>query len=140
MISTRVLRKENFGCLKFVISIAVLSVCLSGALSLGAYQRRTPHKLRAMGLLEINPETGGERLVPIAILDSGRFHDAGIYEPRPRPMALADGVVYEAQATGMPAGYFTVTGGKKVQETWIGEGIWIGGAAPLSGSQSAFNR
>src|SRR5258708_18029533 len=99
MNSTRVLRKENFGWLKFVISIAVLSVCLAGALSLSAFQRRTPHKLRAMGLLEINPETGGERLVPIAILDSGRFHDAGIYEPRPRPMALAHRVVYAAQST-----------------------------------------
>lgn len=138
MISTRVLHKTNFGCLRFVISIAVLSVCLAGTLSLGAFQRRAAHKLRAMGLLEINPETGGERLVPIAILDGGRFHDAGIYEPRPRPMALADGVVYEAQTNGMPAGYFTVTGGKKVQETWIGEGIWIPGvASSASKSKSA---
>jgi len=53
-------------------------------------------------------------------------------------MALADGVVYEAQATGMPAGYFTVTGGKKVQETWIGEGIWIPGTgSPASKSKSS---
>lgn len=130
------LRKANFGCCRFVVSITVLSVFLAATLSLGAFQRRAPHKLRALALLEINQETGGERLVPIAILDGGHFHDAGIYEPRPRPMALADGVVYEAQTTGMPAGYFTVTGGKKVQETWIGEGVWIPGAGS-SKSKSA---
>lgn len=89
-------------------------------------QRRKAHKLRATALLELTTDSSGKnqaQLIPIAILDEGSFHDAGIYKVAPRPFALQEGVVYEAQQTGTVLGYFTVRGAFK-RGTWIGQGEW----------------
>lgn len=58
------------------------------------------------------------------ILDDGRFHDASIYKARPRPMAADIGVVYEAQKSGVPAGYVTITGAANNGGLWIAMGKW----------------
>ena len=61
-------------------------------------QRHKPHKLRATALLEFSREGSANRpmLVPVTILEDGSFHDASIYKAAPEPMALGDGVIYEA--------------------------------------------
>jgi len=117
----------NFSQKNGFLSIAVLCVCLAVAVSVAAFQRHAPHKLRAIALLEVSTDFSGTtsaHLTPITILDNKRFHDASIYESRPRPMAIADGVVYEAQKTGLPVGYATVVGAQRKQDQWIVQGTW----------------
>lgn len=90
-------------------------------------QRSSHHKLRATALLELTTDASGtvtSRLYPITILSDGSFHDATIYESKPRPMALGAGVVYEAQKTGTPVGYITLTGAINGLQGWVGEGRW----------------
>lgn len=90
-------------------------------------QRRKPHKLRATALLELTTERSGTvtaRLTPITILDQGSFQDASIYKSRPRPMALDDGVVYEAQKSGVPVGYVTIGNASKGAGIWTALGKW----------------
>ena len=107
-------------------SIIVLAVATL-ALSARAFQRSSPHKLRATALLELTTDQSGTvtaRLYPITILADGRFRDATIYESKPRPMALGTGVVYEAQKTGTPVGYLTIGGAINSLQGWVGEGKW----------------
>ncbi|MGH9564614.1 MAG: hypothetical protein ACRD4I_01395 [Candidatus Angelobacter sp.] len=90
-------------------------------------QRRTPHKLRATALLELTTSPTGvisSRLTPIVILDGGQFFDASIYKARPRPMAAEIGIVYEAQKSGVPAGYVTITGASNSGGMWTAMGKW----------------
>ena len=111
----------------FGASVAVVLAALVFTLNAASYQRSSPHKLRAIGLLEVITEPSGTiktRLVPITILANGSFHDATIYESRPRPMALGTGVVYEAQKTGTPVGYMTIGGASNTLHGWQAEGKW----------------
>lgn len=110
----------------FQATLAVLLAC-SAVLSAYAFQRRTPHRLRATAVVELTTDANGKvtpRLVPVAILADGRFHDATIYETRPRPLALGDGVVYEAQKSGVPLGYVTINGASRTLEGWAAQGQW----------------
>lgn len=108
---------------------ASLLLLLAGMVVLSAAvvaQRRKSHKLRATALLELTTDSSGKakaQLIPIAILDEGSFHDAGLYKAAPRPFALQAGVVYEAQQTGTVLGYVTVSSASK-QGIWIGQGEW----------------
>ena len=107
---------------------SILMLCLGLAAAAHAYQRRSSaHKLRATGLLELTTDASGNttsRIIPITILDNGRFYDASIYQSRPRPMALGNGVVYEAQKSGVAVGYVTIYSGERAQGSWIAEGKW----------------
>jgi hypothetical protein len=108
----------------FLASAGLLVLILSAATIVA--QRRTPHKLRATALLEITTDPSGvvtSRVVPIAILDEGSFHDASIYKATPRPMALGNGVVYEAQKSGKPVGYVTIVNGANTGG-WVALGKW----------------
>ncbi|HUS18714.1 MAG TPA: hypothetical protein VMZ25_03615, partial [Terriglobales bacterium] len=40
------------------------------------------------------------RLVPVLIVEEGKYFDANLFRAAPRPMALEPGVVYEAQDQG----------------------------------------
>ena len=107
-------------------SLALLLACILGFTAATA-QRRKPHKLRATALLEFTGDASGvmtPRVIPITILDEGSFHDASIYKAMPRPMALDDGVVYEAQKTGQPVGYVTVDKATKKEDIWTALGRW----------------
>ena len=109
-------------------SPASLVVLLAFAfLTISAFaQRRKPHKLRATGLLTLTTDAGGTttaRLTPITILDQGRFEDASIYKATPEPMALDKGVVYEAEKSGVPAGYVTILSSSN-QGIWTALGKW----------------
>src|SRR5215472_9947308 len=111
----------------FRASAVLLLACFALTLSAANYQRSSAHKLRATALLELTTDPSGTvttRLLPITILANGSFHDAAIYESRPRPMALGTGVVYEAQRTGNPVGYITLNSASKTLEGWVGEGRW----------------
>src|SRR5947207_4205594 len=107
-------------------SFALLGLLVAG-LAAAAPQHRASHKLRATALLELTTDRSGivsTRLVPITILDQGRFRDASVYEARPRPMALDNGVVYEAQHSGVPVGYLTVLSGIEDHGQWTAMGKW----------------
>src|SRR5215471_19910425 len=83
------------------------------ACMIAAAQRHKPHKLRATALAELTTDRKGAvtaHLIPITILDGGLFRDASMYKATPVPMALDDGVVYEAQKSGEVAGYVTIIG------------------------------
>src|SRR5215472_3800494 len=109
----------------FRASLIALLACAVGFTALA--QRRKPHKLRATALLELTTDNAGiitARLTPITILDEGSFHDAGIYKATPRPMAVDEGVVYEAQKSGQSFGYVTVTSAGKTTGGWTALGKW----------------
>ena len=106
---------------------AGILVCLGLAVAAHAFQRHSAHKLRATGLLELTTDASGNatsRIIPITILDNGRFYDASIYQSRPRPMALENGVVYEAQKSGVAVGYVTLYAGERAQGSWLAMGRW----------------
>jgi hypothetical protein len=116
----------------FGTSLALVLV-LAGIFALTTFtaataQRRKPHKLRATALVELTTSRSGTttaRLVPIAILDDGSFHDASVYKSTPQPMALDGGVVYEAQKTGQTVGYLTLDSARKdVNGNWSASGKW----------------
>jgi hypothetical protein len=113
-------RRRTFAA-SLVLVLAVLTIARSSA------QRQTPHKLRATALLDLTTSPKGiisSRLTPIVILDDGRFYDASIYKARPRPMADEIGVVYQAQKTGVPVGYVTITGAANNGGLWTATGKW----------------
>jgi hypothetical protein len=105
--------------------LALLLITSSG-LGLAQTQKRKPHKLRATGLLELTTDRAGKgkaQLTPICILTDGRFEDASIYKAAPQPMAIDNGIVYEAQKTGVPVGYVTITNSTKAG-IWTALGKW----------------
>jgi hypothetical protein len=109
----------------FRASMAVLLVAVAG-LALAQTQKRQPHKLRATALLELTTDRAGNakaQLTPITILADGRFEDASVYKATPQPMALDNGIVYEAQKSGMPVGYVTITNSTK-GNIWTALGKW----------------
>jgi hypothetical protein len=105
------------------VTLLLLAVA---AISVVTAQRRSPHKLRATALLELSTDAKGvkvARLTPITILDGSTFHDASIYKAAPQPMALENGVVYEAEKTGETVGFVTVSSAAK-DGVWMGLGKW----------------
>ena len=107
----------------FAVTLTAL-VCL--ALLPLAAQRRKPHKLRATAVVELTTDRSGvskATVIPVAILDQGRFYDASVYKASPQPMALESGIVYEVQKTGVPVGYVTVANASK-SGMWTALGKW----------------
>jgi outer membrane biosynthesis protein TonB len=111
----------------FHTTAAFLVICVCVASMATSFQRRGPHKLRAIGLIEVTRDANGRTsavLTPITILDNARFQDASIYKSRPQPMAVEGGIVYEAQKTGVPVGYMTVDSGLVKNNIWVAQGAW----------------
>jgi hypothetical protein len=105
--------------------IATLAVPANGQLRTA----KTEKGPRAIAV--IRWQTGGDgkavpRLIPVAILEEGKYYDASLYRATPRPMALDSGVVYEAQDKGETVGYFTIKGASRSDTTkrWFGLGDW----------------
>jgi hypothetical protein len=89
-------------------------------------QRRTQHKLRATAVLEVTTDPAGivtTRVIPVTILADGAFHDASTYKAAPRPMALDNGIVYEAQKSGTATGFVTIDKSAN-NNGWIATGKW----------------
>ena len=94
---------------KFLASLILLAIALTAATV--AAQRRSQHKLRATAVLEVTTDPAGvisTRVIPVTVLDDGRFQDASTYKAAPRPMALDRGIVYEAQKSGVAKGWVTI--------------------------------
>ncbi|HEY7404614.1 MAG TPA: hypothetical protein VIB39_13905 [Candidatus Angelobacter sp.] len=111
---------------KFLASLACAILSLLAFASIDAQQRRKAHKLRATAVLEVTTDPVGvvsTRVIPVTILSDGNFYDAGTYKASPRPMALDNGIVYEAQKSGVAAGFVTID--KSVNNNgWTASGKW----------------
>ena len=72
-------------------------------------------------------------LMPVAILDDGKFYDAGIYKAAPSPMPLLVGTVYEAQDHGEILGYFTIKAQShnERKDYWLALGDWQSATPPM---------
>jgi hypothetical protein len=72
-------------------------------------------------------------LLPVAILDEGKFYDAGVYKAAPSPMSLLVGTVYEAQDKGELLGYFTIKAQSRYAEkmNWVALGDWESASPPM---------
>jgi hypothetical protein len=116
----------------FLASMLVVLVC-AGLLTSSVAQRRKTHKLRATAVVEVTTDSSGKvttRVVPVTVLDEGQFQDASIYKATPRPMALENGIVYEAQTSGIPVANTTILSGAN-SNGWTALGRWqIVTAAP----------
>ncbi len=89
--------------------------------------KRKPPTLRALAVLELFGDTeapGRGKLLPICILEDGKYYDAGLYRVRPRPLAVEPGTVYEAERSGEAAGLFTVEQAAERERAWFGVGGW----------------
>jgi hypothetical protein len=116
-------RKKLLASLGPVI-LALLVFALTIA---GNAQRRKAHRLRATAVLEVTTDPAGvvsTRVFPVTVLDDGNFHDASTYKSTPRPMALDNGIVYEAQKSGVPQGYVTIVNGVERNDAWRAFGKW----------------
>jgi len=116
---------------RFLASAVLVLVC-AAAFTTAIAQRRKPHKLRAMAVVEVTTDSAGivaTRVFPVTILDEGGFHDAGIYKATPQPMALDNGIVYEAQTNGIPVGYATIVSSTN-NKGWTSLGKWQTADAP----------
>jgi hypothetical protein len=110
---------------RFLASAVLVLVCAAGVATAFA-QRRKAHKLRATAVVEVTTDSAGivaTHIFPVAILDEGGFHDAGIYKATPQPMALDKGIVYEAQQNGIPVGYATILSSTN-NKGWTALGKW----------------
>ena len=117
---------------KFLASAALLLAC-AGLLTTAVAQRRKAHKLRATALVEVTTDAKGvsvTHVIPITVLDDGQFQDASTYKASPRPMALEDGIVYEAQTSGIPVANATVLSGAN-SNGWTALGRWQVVTAPV---------
>jgi hypothetical protein len=110
---------------RFLASAVLVLVC-AAAFTTTFAQRRKAHKLRATAVVEVTTDSAGivaTHVFPVAILDEGSFHDAGIYKATPQPMALDNGIVYEAQSDGIPVGYATILSSTN-NKGWTALGKW----------------
>lgn len=110
---------------RFLASAVLVLVC-AAAVTAAFAQRRKAHKLRATAVVEVNTDSAGivaTHIFPVTILDEGSFHDASIYKAAPRPMALDNGIVYEAQKEGVPVGYATILSSTN-NKGWTALGKW----------------
>ncbi|MGH9555589.1 MAG: hypothetical protein ACRD2Y_07180, partial [Terriglobales bacterium] len=111
-----------------VICGAVMAALILAASAQTPRQKRKAPTLRALGVLELNTDSkspGRGRLVPIFVLDDGKYFDAGLYRVRPWPMAVEPGTIYEAERSGEPAGLFTVEHAADRARAWFAVGAWV---------------
>lgn len=117
----------------------MLVLVCAAVVSTAFAQRRKTHKLRATAVVEVTKDSAGivaTHIFPVTILDEGSFHDASIYKSTPEPMALDNGIVYEAQSDGIPVGYATVLSSAN-NKGWTALGKWQVADAPKKGQTQA---
>ena len=103
-----------------------MAVLFAAPLGLAQFGRKTSASKgpRAVALLEL-AANGKGHIVPVVIMDEGKFYDASAYKAAPVPMALDSGTVYEAEKTGVSLGLFSVSGALHTNDNrWIGAGTW----------------
>lgn len=111
---------------KSFLTSALLVLAFAGFIGSAMAQKRKTHKLRATAVVEVTTDAKGvvtTHVVPVTILDNGLFNDASVYKATPRPMALENGIVYEAQTSGIPVGTATIISGTDAKG-WSAIGQW----------------
>jgi hypothetical protein len=63
-------------------------------------------------------------LIPIAILNDGRYYDANLYQAQPEPLAVDTGVIYDVLNHGEPIGTFSVGRAEQKNAEWYGTGVF----------------
>src|SRR5579871_4658291 len=124
---------------RFLASLLPVLACAAFFLTAAA-QRRKSHKLRATAVVEVTTDSKGvvaTHVIPVTILDQGQFNDASVYKATPRPMALDNGIVYEAQNAGVPVGYATIISGADKNDSWSVLGKWSVAKAETKKSDTA---
>jgi len=117
----------------------MLVLVCAAAVTTAFAQRRKGHKLRATAVVEVTTDSAGivaTHIFPVTILDEGSFHDASIYKDKPQPMALDNGIVYEAQSDGIPVGYATILSSTNTKG-WTALGKWQVADAPKKAQTQA---
>jgi hypothetical protein len=117
----------------------LLVLVCAAAVTTAFAQRRKGHKLRATAVVEVTTDSAGivaTHIFPVTILDEGSFHDASIYKDKPQPMALDNGIVYEAQSDGIPVGYATILSSTNTKG-WTALGKWQVADAPKKAQAQA---
>jgi hypothetical protein len=84
---------------------------------------------RAISVVGWNDETPAPKpytsvLIPIAVLDEGRYYDANLYQAQPAPLAVDTGVIYDVLDHGEPIGTFSVGGAQQKKGEWYGTGVF----------------
>ena len=105
------------------VRVVILGSLVLALWQAGPAQQARRKGPRALGLVQLLPK-GKARLIPVVIMDDGKFYDAAAYKATPVPMALESGTVYEAVKTGVSQGLLTIASATHTQTTWIGEGKW----------------
>jgi hypothetical protein len=121
------IKSMNLYSRKRILASLLPVLACAGFFLTAAAQKRKAHKLRATAVVEVTTDSKGvptTHVVPVTILDQGLFNDASTYKATPRPMALDNGIVYEAQNSGIPVGYATITNGTSKDDTWTALGKW----------------
>jgi hypothetical protein len=112
-------------CLLLAFSIVAFQV-LSAPANAQSKKQVGP---RAISVVGWNDETPAPKpftsvLIPIAILDNGRYYDANLYQAQPAPLAVDTGVIYDVLAHGEPIGTFSVGRAEQKNGEWYGTGVF----------------
>ena len=107
--------------LALLCSIALLVFC---SISVSAKTRKGP---RAIAVLQWEGDPNAPKphtsvLVPITILNEGKYYDASIYLASPVPMAIDSGVVYDILKGGELVGTFVTGASSQQNNRWYGLG------------------
>jgi hypothetical protein len=107
--------------LALLCSIALLVLC---SIYVSAKTRKGP---RAIAVLQWegdpnSPKPHTSVLVPITILNEGKYYDASIYLASPVPMAIDSGVVYDILKSGELVGTFVTGASSQQNNRWYGLG------------------
>ena len=118
---------------KLTINALVTVAMLSGVMPAQGRQRKAP---RAIAVVQWQTNAQGKavpRLIPVTVLDEGKYYDGGVYRAAPEPMALESGTVYEAQDKGELLGYFTLKRAlhDDANLAWVGLGAWQSAAPKM---------
>jgi len=110
-------------CVALACCISLLVFC---SLPISAKTRRGP---RAIAVLEWegdpkSPKPHTSVLVPVTILDEGKYYDASIYRASPVPMAIDSGVVYDILKSGELVGTFVTGASSQQKNRWYGLGTF----------------
>ncbi|MGC1782545.1 MAG: hypothetical protein WA708_08515 [Acidobacteriaceae bacterium] len=94
-----------------------------------AAQKKKPldMMLRSIAVLEWTGPEGkptASWLVPVAVYTNGQYLDGDGYLAQPVPLAVQKGTQYILEKSGVPQGDYNLDAPRKLNEIWIGSGMW----------------
>src|SRR4051812_871554 len=120
-------------CASSVVCVVTAITILSPAAQAQSKKRKGPRAIAVVRWDADSKDKALPMLVPVAILDDGKFYDASVYKAAPSPMPLLAGTVYEAQDKGEILGYFTIKSQARTKDkqNWIALGLWESATPPM---------